>query len=192
MSARSAITEIPSECSGDDEITIVRKAAVVEREQLFVRQTTKIGVVDARLLAIARGEVDPDVNCDLIVMDDPFGGLILVEEGEEEEPGFQGFIEIDDGWVLEAVDDDDDDDDDTPDDAVAPLPPVILVSATPRLCMEASELVALPLDHRSGFLLSHIDGKRTVEEVIDVSQFSANDTIEALGALIALGAIRID
>jgi hypothetical protein len=182
MPATSPTSEV--EYNPDDEITIERKVKVVETEQQFVRTTTKMGAVDARLIAIARGEIDPEVDCDLFVMDDPFGGLILVED---EEPADET-SEIDDEWLLEDVDAELDD---PASDFVVP-PRVIPMTATPRLCMRASELVALPLDHRSGFLLSHIDGKRTVENVVDVSHLSPEDTLEALGSLIALGAITID
>ncbi len=172
------------EYNPDDEITIERKVKVVERELQFVRPTTKMGAVDARLIAIARGEIEPEVDCDLFLMDDPFGGLIPVEDDEEP----QAMTDFDDQWVLEEVDAELDD---PASDFVVP-PQVIPMSAIPRLCMRASELVALPLDHRSGFLLSHIDGKRTVENVVDVSHLSPVDTLEAIGSLIALGAITID
>ena len=185
MSVRSATSEI--EFGSDDEITIERKVKFVEREQLYVRETTKMGAVDARLIAIARGEVDPEVDCDLFVMDDPFGGLILVDD---EEPLNQELAAIDDEWLLEDVDAEPDSDD-QPADFVVP-PRVIPMTATPRLCMRAADLVALPLDHRSGFLLSHIDGKRTIEEVIDVSHLSPIDTLEVIGSLIALGAITVE
>ncbi len=179
MSVRSATSE--NQIGSDDEITIERKVKVVEREQLYLRKTTEMGAVDARLIAIARGEIDPEVDCELFVMDDPFGGLILVDD---EEPVTHELAEIDDEWLLEDVDD-------QPGDFVVP-PQAIPMTATPRLCMRAAELVALPLDHRSGFLLSHIDGKRSIEEVIDVSHLSPKDTLEVIGALIALGAITVD
>ncbi len=185
MSVRSASSEI--EIGSDDEITIERKVKVVEREQLYLRKTTEMGAVDARLIAIARGEIDPEVDCDLFVMDDPFGGLIPVDD---EEPLAHELAEIDDQWLLEEVDAQPDTDEPTVDFVVPPE--VIPMTATPRLCMRAADLVALPLDHRSGFLLSHIDGKRSIEEVIDVSHLSPIDTLEVIGALIALGAITVD
>jgi len=181
----SALSTSEVEHNHDDEITIERKVKVVEAEQLFVRTTTKMGAVDARLIAIARGEIDPEVECDLFVMDDPFGGLIPVGD---DEPAPDEFTGLDDDWVLEEIDAELDD----PATHFVVPPQVIPMSATPRLCMRASELVALPLDHRSGFLLSHIDGKRTVENVIDVSHLSPSDSLEAIGSLIALGAITID
>jgi len=175
MPARSAKNE--DHRASDDEITIERRVRVpdVERE-LQLRPTTKMGAVDARLLAIARGDVDPEPVCELFVVDDPFGGLIPVDDEDE-------LLQLDDDWLLADVDSD-------PQDFT--VPQHIPRNATPRLCMRAAEIVALPLDHRSGFLLSHIDGKRTVEEVIDVSHLSPDDTVEVIASLIRLGAITID
>ena len=152
MSA-SSTSEV--EYNHDDEITIERKVKVVEAEQLFVRATTKMGAVDARLIAIARGEIDPEVDCDLFVMDDPFGGLIPVGD---DEPAHGEFTSLDDEWLLEEVDAELDD---PTADFVVP-PQVIAMSATPRLCMRASELVALPLD-LDGLLPAA--APHTVEEV---------------------------
>jgi hypothetical protein len=153
------------DASSDDEITIERRVRVrePESEELYTRETTRMVKVDSRLIAIARGELDPEPVVELFVVDDPFGGLIPVYDEEPEE--------VLDEWLL--------------------LEPSIPHDSVPRLCMRPSELVALPLDHRSGFLLSHIDGQRTVEELIDVSQLSSEDTIEVLAALIELGAITI-
>ncbi|HSO35591.1 MAG TPA: hypothetical protein VLT33_23845 [Labilithrix sp.] len=176
MPARSAKSEEQS--ANDDEITIERRVKVtdVDRE-LHQRKTTKMGAVDARLLAIARGDIEPEQACELFVIDDPFGGLIPVNDDDE-------LLQLDDDWLLEEVDFEE-----TTDFSSAQQ---ISRSATPRLCMRAAEIVALPLDHRSGFLLSHIDGKRTVEEVIDVSHLSPPDTLEVIASLIMLGAITID
>jgi hypothetical protein len=165
MAAARALTTT-LHLGSDDEITTRRclRQPGPESEELASRQTTKIGKVDARLIAIARGEIEPDSGVDLFVIDDPFGGLIPVYDDEPSEC-------LDD-WLL--------------------LEPAIPHTAVPRLCMQAAELVALPLDHRTGFLLSHIDGQRTVEEVIDVSHLRPDDTIEVLAALVDLGAIAID
>jgi len=175
MRARShpEIVDLPAE---EEEVTIERRVRLpaADRAPLVARETTRMAKIDARLLAIARGEVEPDQVSPLLILDDPFGGLIPVLEREEPEENL-------DDWLLF--------DDSEP---VAMLDPPIANSAVPRLCMRATELVALPLDHRSGFLLSHIDGKRTVEEIIDVSHLSPEDTLEVIGGLVALRAIAID
>lgn len=161
--------------ANDDEITVVRRtkvpaAALAET----ARPTTKMDKVDARLIAIARGEVDPEPSVGLFVIDDPFGGLIPVDEDEA--------IEISDDWLLE----------DVTTDTHAVLEAAIAFSAVPRIIMNTMDLVALPLDHRTGFLLSHIDGLRTIDEIIDVSNLSISDTAEVLAALVDLKVIAID
>lgn len=157
----------------DEEVTRIR-VSDADRKPLPVRETTRMAKVDARLLAMARGEIEPDDVSALLILDDPFGGLIPVHDDEEEN--------LDDWLVF----------DDAESEPFARLEPPLARSAVPRMCMAAAELVALPLDHRSGFLLSHIDGQRSVEEIIDVSHLSADDTLEVLSALVALRAIAID
>ena len=164
----------------DDDITIERRVRIPgpTSELISSRLTTKMTQIDARLIAIAKGEVEPDERDmkehDLVALDDPFGGLIPVD---------------DDGEALEAIDGEWLVDEYT-------LTPVVAHAirriAVPRLCMAPASLVALPLDHRSGFVLSHIDGARSVEELIDIANLSADDTLEALAALANLGAITVD
>jgi len=63
----------------------------------------------------------------------------------------------------------------------APTRPVpILLMAVPSLAVAPSELARLALDHRAGFILSHVDGVSDIETILDVS---AMPTEEALGIL---------
>lgn len=164
----------------DDDITIERRVRVPgpASELISSRLTTKMTQVDARLIAIAKGEIDPDARETreegLVALDDPFGGLIPVD---------------DDGVALGAIDDEWLVDECTP---MPVVPHEIRMNAVPQLCMAATSLVALPLDRRSGFVLSHIDGVRSVEEVVDIANLTADDTLEALAALANLGAITVD
>jgi hypothetical protein len=82
-------------------------------------------------------------------------------------------------------------DDDDPWGGLIPVFDVTLASV-PRLVMTHTQLVALPIDHRAGFLLSHIDGIRTVEELVDICHLSAEDAMQVVDALLALGAIDIE
>jgi len=64
----------------DDEQTIERAPQFPGREappQAPTRPTLRVPYVDERLLAIARGEMDPD---EAPFPDDPFGGLIPVDD----------------------------------------------------------------------------------------------------------------
>ena len=182
--AATAFTK-QADVGSDDEITIERRVRVPEAdgEEVGARKTTKMGKVDARLIAIARGDVEPDNLFDLLLIDDPFGDLVPVDDP------FGGLVPVYDDPTGSALDDDwlrvDD-------EHVAPSASSPASSAVPRLRMRAAAIVALPLDPRSGFLLSHIDGLRTVEEVIDVSNLSADDAREVMAVLVGLGAITID
>ncbi len=53
----------------------------------------------------------------------------------------------------------------------------------PRIALAAEELRWLTLDHRSGFLLSCIDGISTVEDLLDVSGMPPLDTLRILYTL---------
>jgi len=53
----------------------------------------------------------------------------------------------------------------------------------PRIALPAEELRWLTLDHRSGFLLSCIDGTSTIEDILDVSGMPPLDTLRILYTL---------
>jgi hypothetical protein len=243
-------TEAPEK---DEEITIERRsrapAPLSAKTPFSSRLTRKMVAIDQRLLAIARGESDPeakssarpaaatapppprhaafveaeaaeavagdvvaeavagDIVADDVVVDappvvgtfadyDPFGGLIPVE---------------DEALVVEDLDEDwgfTDDSEQAPAEVsaatAAPASPALapsLVSAAPReplawgakltLCLRPQEIMALPIGPRSGFLLSHIDGQRTVEEVIDACNLSTADALHVIDQLLRLGAIKV-
>lgn len=58
--------------------------------------------------------------------------------------------------------------------------------------IESSQVRWLGLDHRSGFLLSRIDGTSTVEEVLDVCGMPRLEALKTLTDLLERGAIRLD
>jgi hypothetical protein len=124
--------------------------------------TTRMTKVDERLLAIARGDVDPD---------DPFGGLIPIYEDDREE------VEaVDAGWLV-----------------LAPPPAKSETSLfgdiVPRVRMRADQLFSLPLDERCSLFVSQVDGKRTLEEVIDACGLDELSGLEAIDDLLRFGAI---
>ncbi len=57
-------------------------------------------------------------------------------------------------------------------------------SRMPKLAIPTNELQWLSLDHRAGFLLSCIDGRSTVEEILDVSGMPALDALRILYTLL--------
>ena len=69
--------------------------------------------------------------------------------------------------------------------------PVISLSAVPWLVVTYDELRRLPLDKRRGFLVSLIDGRCTVEMLLDVSGMPEDETLDILRELVGLGAVEL-
>ena len=61
----------------------------------------------------------------------------------------------------------------------------------PRVVVTASQIRALPIDPRVAFVLSHIDGQSSVETLVDVTGFAADELRSVLARLVQLGAITI-
>lgn len=61
----------------------------------------------------------------------------------------------------------------------------------PRVVLPDHEIRWLGLDNRSGFLLSRIDGKATVEEIIDMSGMARLEALRTLSELIAVGVVAL-
>jgi hypothetical protein len=66
------------------------------------------------------------------------------------------------------------------------------LDAVPVPAMADTELRWLGLDHRSGFLLSRVDGVSTVEEVLDVCGMPRLEALKTLVDLLDQGAIRVE
>ncbi len=152
----------------DDEITIERRLKVptpVETEASR-KTTTRLTKVDARLLAMARGEVEPE---------DPFGGLIPIYDNDDDEA-----LEVDEAWLMLE-----------PEEASCDADEFLLGRTIPAVRMRASELFALPLEQRSTFFLSQIDGRRSVEELVDICGLDDISGLEIVYDLMRLGAIEL-
>jgi hypothetical protein len=147
----------------DDEITIECRVKVQAPAEPAPsrRTTTRLTAVDARLLAIARGEVEPDP-------DDPFGGLIPIYDNDDEV-----WLKLD------------------PEPPSSDADEFLFGQTVPAVRMRASELFALPLEDRSTFFLSQIDGRRTVEELIDICGLDDLSGLEIVDELLRLGAIEL-
>ncbi len=61
----------------------------------------------------------------------------------------------------------------------------------PRLLKPAAEIAHLPIDHRAGFLLAHVDGRQSMEEILDVCAMPEAEALAHLERLLALGVIEI-
>lgn len=74
---------------------------------------------------------------------------------------------------------------------VRPTSSTFSLSAVPKLVLSTRELMQLPLDHRAGFLLGHIDGMTDLRGVLDVAAMPTSEAVAILEELLALGAIRL-
>jgi hypothetical protein len=62
-------------------------------------------------------------------------------------------------------------------------------SGMPRVVLTAQKLRELPIDPRVAFVLSRIDGASTLETLVDVTGFDADELATILARLARLGAI---
>ena len=64
------------------------------------------------------------------------------------------------------------------------------LQAIPEFVVDASRLAWLGVDHRAGFLVSHMDGQTSIEELLDISSMSALDALRILVELVDGGAVK--
>jgi len=69
--------------------------------------------------------------------------------------------------------------------------PIVPMHAVPWLVVTHDELRRLPLDARGGFLVSLIDGRCTVEMLLDIAGLPEDEVIALLGQLTQWGAIEL-
>lgn len=74
---------------------------------------------------------------------------------------------------------------------VRPTSSTFSLSAVPKVILGTRELMRLPLDHRAGFLLGHIDGMTDLRGVLDVAAMPTSEAVAILEQLLGLGAIRL-
>ena len=65
------------------------------------------------------------------------------------------------------------------------------LDAVPWLMMSHAELVKLPLDHHEGFLLSLIDGRTTVAQLVDVAAMPRHRVLLVLARWAAMGIVAL-
>lgn len=61
-----------------------------------------------------------------------------------------------------------------------------------RVTMDPSEIQGLALDHRSGFLISLIDGVATIDEILDISGMPPLDALRLLFEMRQQGVVAVD
>jgi hypothetical protein len=74
---------------------------------------------------------------------------------------------------------------------VSPSAMAFSLNAIPVVVLTPQEIVALPLDARSGFLLARVDGVSSLQTLLDVSAMPWGEAMSLLEELLALGAVRL-
>jgi hypothetical protein len=64
--------------------------------------------------------------------------------------------------------------------------------SVPRLLRSMSELSHLKIDHRAGFLLAHVDGMHTLEDILDVCAMPAAEALSLISSLREMGVIELE
>ena len=65
-----------------------------------------------------------------------------------------------------------------------------ITDAVPWIVIGADELRSLPLNHVEGFVLSLVDGTLTLEEILDLSGISRQETLAIVRSLLIRGIIE--
>jgi hypothetical protein len=77
------------------------------------------------------------------------------------------------------------------DAAGSEIRPVVSLRAVPWLVVTYDEVRSLALDSRDGFVLSLVDGRLSVEAILDVAGFPEDETVGILVRLVRLGVIEL-
>lgn len=122
---------------------------------------------------------------------------IVVEFGEQSvdlEDPFGGLIPIDDDLAAKPTA--------APGPYVPTIPPAQVLAAPhltlterhsiPRLLKSMAEVSKLKIDHRAGFLLAHVDGMQTLEEILDICAMPAVEALGLISNLREMGVIEFE
>ena len=69
---------------------------------------------------------------------------------------------------------------------------LLRLKAVPRLVAPNDKLLRMSIDERSGFLLSFVDGKMTIESILDVCCIEQAEAVALLLNLVKRGAIALE
>jgi hypothetical protein len=72
---------------------------------------------------------------------------------------------------------------------VRPPKSVAYESEIPKVAVDPTALVQLPLDQRSGFLLSLMDGQTTIETMLDLCFMPSDEALLLLDAMVQKGIV---
>jgi hypothetical protein len=69
--------------------------------------------------------------------------------------------------------------------------PLVPTQSIPWMLMTYDQVRTLPLDPRAAFLLSLVDGRCTVELIVEMSGFEREEALGIVGRLLHLGVIEL-
>jgi len=79
-----------------------------------------------------------------------------------------------------------------PDSSGVPTPrPRLPMSLVPKKLMDDRKVLSLPLDHRAGFVLAHIDGVTNIRTMTDVCGMTQDELSEVVERLVDLKVIKL-
>jgi hypothetical protein len=73
----------------------------------------------------------------------------------------------------------------------APEQLVALSSIVPKVLVAPAAIAKLPMDPRAAFILGHVDGVQSMEEILDICAMPESEALEVLEKLRALGVITL-
>jgi hypothetical protein len=71
-------------------------------------------------------------------------------------------------------------------DLGTPPAPVVSVQGVPHLLLSPDEVAALPLDNRLGFVVALVDGKSTMDEILDLCPLTHREALQMMRHLVAM------
>lgn len=66
------------------------------------------------------------------------------------------------------------------------------LTSVPVLTRPIDEIVKMPLDHRAGFFLTHVDGHADLETILDLVPLPEAEVLALVESLVALGVILLE
>lgn len=181
------VPELASSQSGDQPVALGEQShvdQVAAMRELYAKGDAEGALALATRLsestaprAAADGSPEASIVVELgepsIDLSDPFGGLLLAEE--------------EDALAARATA--------PPPAASPPLAPRLSLTerhSIPKMLKSMGEVSKLKIDHRAGFLLTHVDGMQTLEEILDVCAMPATEALELIEELKEMGVIEFE
>ncbi|MBX3201378.1 MAG: hypothetical protein KF894_24800 [Labilithrix sp.] len=165
-SSRRSAPSASGVASRDDRVAAMR--------ELYAQGNADAALALASEVAL---ELDAALSDEVAIEVDPYGGLIPVDDDpiglEPDEAGNEDHTAI----AFASAD--------------SSRLAAMTSSRIPRLLVGPKEISTLPMDPRAAFILGHIDGIQSMEEILDVCAMPEAEALELIERLRALGVIAL-